>query len=320
MRIKNNCIITISKPVLRRIGLSGWNRVSSFILFIPIIISSPTFAQNSFGDILDTIMINDKPALLFSNKRWAYLDDHNKCLSYDSLFSQNWETKEIHAYLNERNKPIHDKTINLLENNSTFVFPLDTFKYLRGFKGSHTGLDLKADFGDSIRAAFDGRVRFADNIRNGYGNLVIIRHFNGLETYYSHLSKILVQVDDVVSAGDVIGLVGQTGRATTHHLHFETRYRDKVFDPLKLLSLQEKNLLSDSLEICKRLFGQEIYSPNRETTVAGGTDLVYHTVISGDTLYKISRLYSTSVDDLCKWNKISKTSTLRIGQKIKVTP
>ena len=104
-------------------------------LFIPLIISISSGAQNMFGDIIDTVVINDRTALLFSNKRWTFLDDYYKSLSYDSLFSNNWETKEIHAYRSEGNKPFNDKTINLLENNSAFVFPLDTFKYLRGFKG-----------------------------------------------------------------------------------------------------------------------------------------------------------------------------------------
>ena len=296
------------------------NRIRFLLLLIPLIIYSKLEAQNSFGDILDTIVVNDKPALLFSNKRWAYLDDYTKHLSYDSLFSKNWVTNGIHAYFTDRNKPISDISINLLQNNSAFIFPLDTFKYLRGFNGNHTGLDLKADLGDSIRAAFDGRIRFAGNLRNGYGNLVIIRHFNGLETYYSHLSKIRVRVDDDVKAGDVIGLVGQTGRATTHHLHFETRYHDNPFDPAKLISWQKKELLSDTLVICNKfLIGG---SCNTENAIAinGENPTQFYTVVKGDTLSKISRLYSTTVENLCRMNNISKTSTLHIGQKLKVTP
>jgi len=295
-------------------------RMKILFLFIPLILSLSSGAQNSFGDIMDTVVINERPALLFSNKRWTYLDDYNKYLSYDSLFTNNWETKGIHAYSREKEKPFNDRTINLLENNSAFVFPLDTFKYLRGFKGSHTGIDLKAESGDSIRAAFDGRIRFAGNIHNGYGNLVIMRHFNGLETYYSHLSKILISVDDDVKAGDIIGLVGQTGRATTHHLHFEVRYRDKVFDPAKLLSLQEKKLLGDSLQICNKLFGIGSTNPKKEVTQTNGSETQYYIVIKGDTLYKISKLYSTTIENLCVLNNISKTSILHIGQKLKVTP
>jgi murein DD-endopeptidase MepM/ murein hydrolase activator NlpD len=273
-----------------------------------------------FGDILDTIILNDRQVFLFSDKKWAYLDDYYRILAYDTLFTKNWEVKEIHAYRNENNKSLKEIKVNLLENNSPFVFPLDTFKYLRGFTGYHTGIDLKADLGDTIRAAFDGRIRFAANIRNGYGNLVIIRHFNGLETYYSHLSKILVSINDDVKAGDVVGLIGSTGRATTHHLHFETRYRDKPFDPQKLLTCEEKTLLSDSLLICNNLFGRDISDSYVEVKEDGSTEVLYHTIIKGDTLYKIARQYHTSIDALCQLNNISTSTTLKIGRKLKVKP
>jgi murein DD-endopeptidase MepM/ murein hydrolase activator NlpD len=284
------------------------------------IISINSGAQNRYGDILDTIVVNDKSVILFSNKRWTYAEDYKINLSYDSLFFNNWNTKDIHAYFSGTAKLFKNFSIYLYENNSAFVFPLDTFKYLRGFRGNHTGLDLKADLGDSIRAAFDGRIRFAANIHNGYGNLVIIRHYNGLETYYSHLSKILVQVNDDVKSGDIIGLVGQTGRATTHHLHFETRYHDWVFDPTKIISLQNKMLLSDSLAICSSLFSGGSCNPNIESPINGEPRTQYYTVVKGDTLSKISKLYATTVENLCQINDISKNSILQIGQKLKVAP
>ncbi len=294
-------------------------RIRFLLLFIPLYIYNTTSAQNSTATILDTISINNRAAIILSNKRWTYLDDYNKSLSYDSIFSKNWENKEIHAYLNEKNNSLTEKTINLLENNSAFVFPLDTFQYLRGFKGSHTGIDLKAPFGDSIRSAFNGRVRFANNIRNGYGNLVIVRHFNGLETYYSHLSKILVDINDDVKAGNVIGLVGQTGRATTHHLHFETRYLDKVFNPEKLINVKDKELLSDTLQIPGTIFGSANTTIKQSENNTSNSE-TYHMVMKGDTLYKISKRYSVTIENLCQWNNISRSSTLHIGQQIKLCP
>jgi hypothetical protein len=289
------------------------------LIFIPISFSFQASSQNN-QKILDTITLNNRPVLLFSNKKWAYLDEHVKNLSYDSLFSTNWETKEIHACRNENSKKQNQIKLNLLENNSAFIFPLDTFKYLRGFTSYHTGLDLKADAGDTIRSVFNGKVRFAENIHNGYGNLVIIRHFNGLETYYSHLSKILVDVNDDVKAGDIIGRVGQTGRATTHHLHFETRYLDEPFDPLKLLSLQTKNLISDTLIINGSLIGEVNVTSELETSNSESSVAEYHTIVKGDTLYKISKKYNTSIESLCQLNNISKTTTLKIGRKLKVKP
>lgn len=289
------------------------------VFLIPLCYTFPALSQQN-SSILDTITLNNRQVILLSNKKWAYLDEHVKNLAYDSLFFNNWETKEIHAYRTERKKPRNQIKLNLLENNSQFVFPLDTFKYLRGFTSYHTGLDLKADVGDTIRAVFDGKVRFADNIRNGYGNLVIIRHFNGLETYYSHLSKIMVNVNDDVKAGDIIGRVGQTGRATTHHLHFETRYFDEPFDPLKLLSLQTKDLISDTLFINGSLIGEVQNTSELESSISDNTNAEYHTIIKGDTLYKISKKYNTSIESLCQLNNISKSTTLKIGRKLKVKP
>jgi murein DD-endopeptidase MepM/ murein hydrolase activator NlpD len=289
------------------------------LLFIPL-----SFAFNGFGQndniILDTLTLNDRQIFLFKNKKWAFVDDYLKNIGYDTLFSRNWETKEIHAYRTERNKSIKSLKVNLRENNSAFIFPLDTFKYLRGFTGYHTGLDLKADLGDTIRAVFDGKIRFAGNIRNGYGNLVIIRHYNGLETYYSHLSKILININDDVKAGDLIGLVGQSGRATTHHLHFEIRYFDKPFDPLKLLSLQERNLISDSLLICGSLFGEVQVDSELDLADANNNDIQYHTIVKDDTLYKLSKKYNTTIEALCQLNTISKSTTLKIGRQLKVKP
>ncbi len=291
-----------------------------FILFIPFIICKPAFSQSSEREILDTVYSKGKKILLFSNRQWIFFDDYVKFNSYDGCFNTHWQTKGIHAYTNHSISQLINKKINLYENNSEFCFPLDTFKYLRGFKGSHTGVDLKADFGDSIRAAFDGKVRFTGNIHNGYGNLVIIRHFNELETYYSHLSKIYVTVNQTVSAGDVIGSVGQTGRASTNHLHFETRYYDKVFDPEKLISIKGEKLLADTLIISNELFGINPSKTNQLSAENSFSDGKYYIVVKGDTLYKIANLYSTSIENLCEWNNITKTSTLQIGQKIIVSP
>jgi murein DD-endopeptidase MepM/ murein hydrolase activator NlpD len=113
-----------------------------------------------------------------------------------------------------------------LANSQNWCYPLPGAKVISpyGARGgrSHSGTDLKTKANDNILAAFDGEVVFSGNYY-GYGNLVRIKHANGLETYYSHNSKNLVKQGDRVKAGDVIALTGRTGRATTEHLHFETR-------------------------------------------------------------------------------------------------
>ena len=116
----------------------------------------------------------------------------------------------------------------------------------RGGRG-HSGVDLKTKPDDEIRAAFDGEVVFSAKYA-GYGNLIRILHGNGLETYYSHNSKNLVKVGDSVKAGDVIALTGRTGRATTEHLHFETRINGKAYDPSRFFDHQAHTIRMKSFQ------------------------------------------------------------------------
>ena len=116
----------------------------------------------------------------------------------------------------------------------------------RGGRG-HSGVDLKTKPDDEIRAAFDGEVVFSAKFA-GYGNLIRILHGNGLETYYSHNSKNLVKVGDRVKAGDVIALTGRTGRATTEHLHFETRINGKAYDPSRFFDHQTHSIRMKSFQ------------------------------------------------------------------------
>ncbi len=288
--------------------------ILSFALNIAI--CKQTISQTGPSEILDTVGYNGRQVLLMSNNKWMYLSDYDKNRSYDSLFKINWITNEIHAYGKERNNHSDEKKLNLLEH-GTYVFPLDSFKYLRGFTGYHTGVDLKADKGTNVKAAFDGIVRYASYSQGGYGKLVIIRHYNGLETYYSHLSKILVTVNESVSAGTIIGLVGQTGRATTNHLHFETRFHDNPFRPSAIFNLDDKQLLQDSLLICYDLFNANSNVSNKSALAGGdGEGSVPYTIQKGDTLSKIAQQYNTSVSSLCELNNISSTAILKIGETI----
>lgn len=109
-----------------------------------------------------------------------------------------------------------------------WCYPLPGAKVISPYGGRrhHTGTDIKTKANDEILAAFDGEVVFSGKF-GGYGNLIRVKHANGLETYYSHNSKNLVKVGDIVKTGQVIALTGRTGRATTEHLHFETRVNGK---------------------------------------------------------------------------------------------
>ena len=207
----------------------------------------------------------------------------------------------------------------------------------------HNGLDIKVYIGDTIRAAFDGRVRMVKYERRGYGKYVVIRHDNGLETIYGHLSKQIVKEDEYVRAGDPIGLGGNTGRSTGSHLHFETRFLGQVINPEYLFDFPNQDIVADSYLFVR---GMNMYDWQRKRAMAaiakgktgatgpavvnsgstsysysadaGATgDIRYHKVRQGDTLSKISRMYHVSIDRLCQLNGISRTTTLRIGQVLK---
>lgn len=110
---------------------------------------------------------------------------------------------------------------------------------------NHNGIDIKAYIGDTVRSAFSGKVRISKYDKNGYGYVVVIRHWNGLETLYGHLSKPIVKANDVVEAGQPIGLAGNTGKSTGSHLHFETRFCGVAINPLELFSFQYRDITSD---------------------------------------------------------------------------
>ena len=187
---------------------------------------------------------------------------------------------------------------------STFVLPMDsmtrvTSKYGPRRRRMHKGIDLKVQIGDTIRAAFDGKVRIKNFERRGYGYYLVIRHPKGLETVYGHLSKFLVGVNDIVRAGDPIALGGNTGRSTGSHLHFETRFLGQAINPADIIDF-ENSIPHQS----------NIYT-------SSNSQMVYHRVKSGDTLGKIARIYGTTVNELCRLNGLKSTSMLRIGQSIR---
>ncbi|MBN1199753.1 MAG: peptidoglycan DD-metalloendopeptidase family protein [Bacteroidales bacterium] len=224
------------------------------------------------------------------------------------LFTQGWVNDQIHGFEQMKPDSIRDTVLFLLPGEMTFCMPARYERLIRGFMYTHKGLDLKVQTGDTVRAAFDGVVRYARYNRGGFGNLIILRHYNGLETYYAHLSKINVEVNQVVEAGDVVGLAGSTGRSRGPHLHFEIRYRDVPLDPRRVIDLDKGLLVANTFPIRK-----EVFYPNDWDSTA-----VYYKIKSGDTLGHLAAKYHTSVKEICAMNKIKSTTTLRIGRVLRV--
>ena len=174
----------------------------------------------------------------------------------------------------------------------------------------HKGTDIKVQVGDSIRSAWDGQVRIVGWDPRGYGYFVVVRHDNGLETVYGHLSRPLVDEYDRVTAGYVLGLGGNTGRSTGSHLHLEMRYLGEAMDPATVINFETGKLRNAN----EYVIGIKAMKQKRAEAAA----MKWHKVRQGDTLSGIAKKYGTSVKALCRLNNIKETKILQIGQKLRV--
>lgn len=222
----------------------------------------------------------------------------------------NWNNDHVHAYGGNVQVPDSfriDLTGFCMPTTHTKI----TSKCGPRWRRMHNGLDIKVYIGDTIRAAFDGRVRMVKYERRGYGKYVVIRHDNGLETIYGHLSKQIVAEDEYVKAGDPIGLGGNTGRSTGSHLHFETRFLGIPINPALMFDFEKQDIVADSYT-----FHKTKGSSGTARSMASGEGLFYK-VKKGDTLGRIAARQGTSIDKLCKLNRITRKTILRPGQVLR---
>lgn len=222
-----------------------------------------------------------------------------------------WSNSKVNPYNIDVTKLNDTLTFDLQD----FVYPLtkpmhitSKFGYRRG--RSHNGIDLKLLTGDSVVAPMRGMVRVTGNNgkRKGYGNFIVIRHYNGLETVYGHLSKILVEQNQIVEPGDLIALGGNTGRSTGSHLHWEIRYLGNPVNP------------EDFIDFENRKPKTEIYCMSSKKTfeyIIEQAKARYWTIKKGDTLSKISLRTGVSIKRICTLNKITTKTILRIGRKLR---
>lgn len=189
----------------------------------------------------------------------------------------------------------------------------DIFGYRPNRRRLHQGMDIKVQTGDTIYAAFDGKVRITSYQRRGYGHYVVIRHNNGIETLYAHLSKRLVNVNQNVKAGEPIGLGGNTGRSSGSHLHFETILMGKSIDPALMFDFKNQRMTGESYMYRKP--GTK-YIENGKVKIAG-PEKKYHKVKSGDTVEKIARKYGVSQKRIFELNGLKSNSIIRPGQQLR---
>lgn len=274
---------------------------------------------------VDTLDTEDKyvKVVLFGNHTWAYIELGRPVID-TAGFYDGWTNDVLHAFKGHNVKELPEEIeLRLVDSLNPFCAPIlgkvrSGFKYRR--TREHKGIDVPLQKGDTIRSAFNGIVRYIGGVRQtgGYGNLVIIRHPNGLETYYGHLSKILVGENETVKAGDIIGLGGSTGRSTGPHLHFETRYMGHAFDPARVIDFETGHVRDSVIVLKKHYFSIYSHYGQTDTESKNASGRVIYTVRKGDTLGKIAKNNGTTVNNICKLNSIKANKTLRVGEKLVV--
>ena len=285
--------------------------------------------------VLDTLPSGDDAVqvVLFANSTWKYV--RNRAVAKDStIFEKYWDTEKLFPYKDvEYSSLPKSLVIDLVDSTNGYHTPYKPSP-IRSRYGprrgrAHQGVDLALKTGEPIYATFSGRVRISQYNRGGYGNLVVIRHDNGLETYYGHLSERMVEPNQWVEAGQVIGLGGSTGRSTGPHLHFETRYYGQSFDPERLIDFKSGTLCRETFLLKRSYFSiysrasqdfeDEIANEEQDKKEQAEREAMrYHRIRSGDTLGAIARKYGTTVGNICRLNGIKSTTILRIGRTLRV--
>lgn len=271
--------------------------------------------------------------VLYADNSWQYIKEPGY-VQDTTLFKMHWETTSPNPYQKLQSDLPRAWAIWLVDSLDQYHYPYKGSVYMPGGKYGvrrgrpHQGVDIPLSTGDPVYATFTGQVRVS-RYSKGYGNLVIIRHENGLETFYGHLSERKVEVGDWVNAGQVIGLGGSTGRSTGPHLHYETRYQGFSFDPQWLIDFKTGELRHRLFVLKQKYFSQycsyeqnfedEMFNEEEDIREAAEREAMrWHVVRSGDTLYGLAIANKTTVAEICRLNGISSKSTLRIGQKLRI--
>src|SRR5690606_6441642 len=317
--------------LIRKVSMEICNLIERARVIIPaalMFVSLNSFSQkvqeapgNSRSDVIykqvHSSILNEKPDLFADGLKLkldlSVLDEATEeresfdpdDIPADDVYGGMWENRYVNMYGSLKNAP--DTFIVDLDN---FTMPVDGRKTSnfgrRGSRRYHYGIDIKAQTGDTIYAAFDGKIRVKQYERRGYGYYVVIRHVNGLETVYGHLSKFLVDENEFVLSGQPIGLAGNTGRSFGSHLHFETRFLGKPINPNFIIDFQNKVPHRDEYLVTTSSYKQTTRS-SKVTVSSSSTvnykeaasstnkyvsgDVKYHRIKQGDTLGAIARKY-----------------------------
>lgn len=312
------------------------------LTILTILTAVTSFAQP--GMPIDTLDTPDGKMYIYANRTWEYEKDRDfdgvLCPDIDELvktdtnfqYKSFWRTDATITCTTNEVENMGDTlwlcTVDTVH--TGFAIPFEgriTSRFGWRHGRNHNGIDIDLETGDTIRAAFDGKVRYSQLHPKGFGNLVIMRHYNGLETYYAHCSKLLVAPNQEVKAGEPIALGGNTGHSTGSHLHFEVRFYDNPINPEHLFNFKDK-YVDDNLLVHSGIFRPGSSKHNTKSsghTKTGGSYSVdkssrTHKVRSGDSLYGIALKYGTTTKKLLQLNNMKETDILNIGQIIRIKP
>jgi len=295
---------------------------------------------------IDTIFAQDgsqRKVVLFSNGTWKFTEDELVSrLDSCEFINTHWDTTTLFCWKDVALTDLPTLIdLQLIDSLPEYHYPVTGCvysKYGMRRRHVHNGVDISPlKVGEALYSTFEGKVRYAKYNSGGYGYLVIVRHPNGLESWYGHLCKLACRAGDYVSAGQIIGYSGNTGRSRGPHLHFEFRYKDQTFDPEFIIDFETGALKFQNFQLERKFFNihsranelleeddyeespqKELENADNPILVEEANEPVYHVVKSGDTLGHIAAKYGTTVSRLCELNHISKTTILQLKQHIRV--
>lgn len=310
---------------------------TTIVVGILLIVSAPAFAQ----DLLAKQAPVDRRMRAVDTLSLRTIIAHEESENPASALYEEWENTYAH-----RATELPDSfRINLRNFAMPTTSRVITSKMGPRWGRAHKGLDIKVYIGDTIRAAFSGKVRIKKYEAAGYGKYLVIRHPNGLETIYGHMSDWLVNENETVKAGQPIGLGGNTGRSTGSHLHFETRLCGVALNPALLFDFINQDVTADYYMFRKNdyehankainnTFNTQAGGPNLDLAAApsesadmkkaaekqqANADIRYHKVSAGETLTSIAKRRGLTVDRLCKLNHLTRDVKVRPGQLLRYT-
>ncbi|MDQ3192261.1 MAG: M23 family metallopeptidase [Bacteroidota bacterium] len=260
----------------------------------------------------------------FVATREGFQQDINTAVAITSFYDESefpancyydsWDTHTTHPYTDELWKEDTSATVLVLQDTMNFC------NYIHPHNGrvtsnfgwrdgrNHNGIDIGLRTGEAVVSAFDGKVRIARN-HGSYGNVVVVRHYNGLETLYAHLHRIKVKPGQEIAAGQIVGLGGNTGRSTGSHLHFEVRFKGKPLNPKYIIDFTNKQLKHDAIVLNKTKWSYSVCPEGVE----------FHEVEKGEYLMEIAQRYGLTIKQICELNGLSRKSILKIGQKLRIS-